>query len=134
MWTRFHYKHLILLETFKILENKLSYAEIYRIIKEKDKKRFLYTIEFFPEEGKYHSDGHRVCNINLHPQESNKLNKITKPVSLIPTVKAHTKPMRIPQRQLFRFIRLIEIVTKYPARVIKKNNGASSIARGSVCP
>jgi len=33
MWTRFHYKHLILLETFKILENKL--------IKNKKDKGFM---------------------------------------------------------------------------------------------
>ncbi|MAF14008.1 MAG: DNA helicase UvrD [Parcubacteria group bacterium] len=57
---------------FEIDEEKLSYDEIYRIIKDKDKKNFLYTIEFFPEEGKYHHDGHRSCNINFTPQESNK--------------------------------------------------------------
>ncbi len=57
---------------FEIPENKLSYDEIYRIIKEKDKKRFLYTIEFFPEEGKYHFDGHRDCKIQLKPEQSEK--------------------------------------------------------------
>lgn len=57
---------------FEISENKLSYDEIYRIIKEKDKKRFLYTIEFFPEEGKYHFDGHRDCKVQLKPEQSKK--------------------------------------------------------------
>jgi uncharacterized protein (TIGR00375 family) len=57
---------------FEIPEDELSYDEIYRIIKEKDKKRFLYTIEFFPEEGKYHWDGHRLCNIQFSPKETKK--------------------------------------------------------------
>ena len=34
---------------------------------------FAGTLEFFPEEGKYHLDGHRACNIVLEPWESLKL-------------------------------------------------------------
>ncbi len=47
-----------------------------RILKEKDKKRFLYTIEFFPEEGKYHADGHANCKISLTPEQSKKNNNL----------------------------------------------------------
>jgi uncharacterized protein (TIGR00375 family) len=55
---------------------ELSYFEIVKAIKEKDKNKFLYTIEFYPEEGKYHYDGHRNCGISLSPKETKKYNGI----------------------------------------------------------
>lgn len=54
----------------------LSYSSITTAIKSKDPQNFLYTIEFFPEEGKYHYDGHRACGISLAPEESKKYNNI----------------------------------------------------------
>ncbi len=48
----------------------LSYYEVLDTIRKKDKKRFLSTIEFFPEEGKYHYDGHRECNISMISRET----------------------------------------------------------------
>jgi DNA helicase-2/ATP-dependent DNA helicase PcrA len=35
--------------------------------------RVVRTIEFFPEEGKYHHDGHRACGVSLSPTESRRL-------------------------------------------------------------
>jgi len=59
-----------------VFDTELSYNAIVEALKIKDKNKFLYTIEFFPEEGKYHYDGHRSCNISLNPEESKKYNNI----------------------------------------------------------
>lgn len=53
-----------------VFDLRLDYEEIVTALKKKDKDKFLYTIEFFPEEGKYHFDGHRTCNICLSPKEA----------------------------------------------------------------
>lgn len=52
----------------------ITYYDLIEILKNKDKTRFLYTIEFFPQEGKYHWDGHRSCNQRLSPKESKNVN------------------------------------------------------------
>jgi len=59
-------------------EEDISYNEIVRIIKEGDKKKFLYTIEFYPEEGMYHFDGHLDCGVCFAPTETKK-NKLICP-------------------------------------------------------
>jgi uncharacterized protein (TIGR00375 family) len=59
-----------------VFETEISYPAIIEAIKEKNPQKFLYTIEFFPQEGKYHYDGHRMCGISLSPQESKRYNNI----------------------------------------------------------
>jgi uncharacterized protein (TIGR00375 family) len=51
-----------------IFDTVLSYRDILHSIR--TRRGFLGTIEFFPEEGKYHYDGHRDCSISLSPQET----------------------------------------------------------------
>jgi uncharacterized protein (TIGR00375 family) len=51
----------------------VSYGEIFDAIKTRDKTRLIGTIEFFPEEGKYHLDGHAACNFVCEPEMSRQL-------------------------------------------------------------
>lgn len=53
-------------------EKEISYDGIFDIIKSGDKKRFLYTIEFYPEAGMYHVDGHKDCEVVMMPKETKK--------------------------------------------------------------
>lgn len=50
----------------------LTYSSLTEAIKDNDAKKFLYTIEVDPAYGKYHFDGHRLCNVCLSPSESKK--------------------------------------------------------------
>lgn len=47
-----------------------TYDCLYESITQK--KNLVETIEFFPEEGKYHVDGHRACNVQFTPEQTKK--------------------------------------------------------------
>lgn len=47
-----------------------SYYQIVTGLRQRDPYICGGTIDMFPEDGKYHYDGHRQCGICLHPEES----------------------------------------------------------------
>jgi len=65
------------------LWKKRTYEMLYHSIQKN--VNLDYTIEFFPEEGKYHLDGHRACGIRFTPEETKKHNGIC-PVCGLPLV------------------------------------------------
>jgi uncharacterized protein (TIGR00375 family) len=53
-----------------LFNTSLSFADIKSALKTGDPDKFLGTFEFYPEEGKYHLDGHRNCEVRLWPQKT----------------------------------------------------------------
>lgn len=66
------------------ISEPITYQKIYNIIRYQrrvwpsgsDQEGLKMTLEFYPEEGMYHFDGHRDCNFSCTPKESRKLGNI----------------------------------------------------------
>lgn len=95
---------------------QVSYLSLIDILRKKQRDRFLFTIEFYPEEGMYHLDGHRACGIRLEPEETKKYNlicpKCRKPVTvgvLHRVTKIANRPSGFKPANAVPFYRLVEL-------------------------
>ncbi len=59
------------MNVFEISEKELSFKAFTEAIIKKDKKIFRFVLKFYPEEGKYHFDGHRQCVVSVDPEKHN---------------------------------------------------------------
>jgi uncharacterized protein (TIGR00375 family) len=53
-----------------VFESEMSYKDVMLALCDKGSKKLAYTLEFFPEEGKYHYDGHSNCNVSWSPLDT----------------------------------------------------------------
>lgn len=103
-----------------VFHTDLDYFAMMRAMVEK--KGYGGTIEFFPEEGKYHMDGCRSCGIRLVPEETEicgaRCPSCEKPVTVgvmnrIHELSDRDKPQRLPHEPPFsNFVPLPEIISE----------------------
>ena len=83
-----------------LFRGEMSYEGIYRALRgEGLGNKFLGTMEFFPEEGKYHMDGHRKCGVVMDPHETIARGGICPVCSKPVTVGVYNRVLELADRQ-----------------------------------
>ena len=105
-----------------VFDTNPDYFSIMNALKTGD--GYVGTVEFFPEEGKYHEDGHRKCNVCLTPEETKNLGGICpvcgKPLTIGVSYRVHELADRpfnsdfIPETggKVFSLVPLQEIISE----------------------
>jgi uncharacterized protein (TIGR00375 family) len=113
---------------------KISYNLIRdAIMKKSDELKLVKTIEFFPEEGKYHWDGHRLCGIVLNPEDSLKYNNLCPHCGKMLTIGVANRVMKLSDRKqkekstnAVPFVKIIPL-EELVADVLKFGVGAKAV-------
>ncbi len=81
-----------------LLATNLDFYSLRNALRGNQRDSFPGTVEFFPEEGKYHYDGHRNCNVCLDPHESRRLGLLCPVCGKPVTVGVHHRVMELADR------------------------------------
>ena len=85
---------------FDLEAHEFSFDGFMNVLRVRDQKKFLYTIEFYPEEGKYHVDGHADCGIALDPTETKKLGGLCPKCKRLLTIGVMSRVAALHDREL----------------------------------
>ncbi|HET9412030.1 MAG TPA: endonuclease Q family protein [Candidatus Saccharimonadales bacterium] len=108
----------------------LAYSDIIGAIKTND-DRLVGTIEFFPEEGKYHLDGHRACNVRLTPSQTKETQGLCTACAKPVTVGVEHRLGELATRSQPQATKQVEYIIPL-AEVIAELKGAKSITTKAV--
>lgn len=96
---------------------RLTYHNLRAAFKNEGADRVLYTIEFYPQEGKYHFDGHRKCQVRWSPAVSKRNNYLCPVCGRKVTVGVMSRVEELadreeaePQREFKHLIPLTELI------------------------
>ncbi|OGU16055.1 MAG: DNA helicase UvrD [Geobacteraceae bacterium GWC2_53_11] len=81
-----------------LFDTELNFHALRDAIRGNRRETFRGTVEFFPEEGKYHFDGHRACNVCLDPHETRRLGLLCPACGRPLTVGVHHRVMDLADR------------------------------------
>lgn len=92
-----------------VIEADLSYREIFAALATND-QRLVGTIEFYPQEGKYHYDGHRACGVSFPPEETAKLQGICPVCGRGLTIGVENRVQQLSQPSSKKFTKTVEYI------------------------
>jgi len=119
-----------------VFNTNLDYTSIKNAIATGDGDAFKGTLEFYPEQGKYHFDGHRKCHMRLDPRETRQRDGICpvceKPLTLGVAYRVEMLADREYNRKPAKAVPYINLVplTDILAEIFQVGPGSKKVAAG----
>ena len=122
-----------------LFSTDMDFFSLRNAIRENRRSSFRGTVEFFPEEGKYHCDGHRACQVCLEPLETRRLGGLCPVCGKPLTVGVYHRVMELADRPhpehgrdsplVFSLIPLAEVLSD----IIGKGPASKEVMRQYAC-